>query len=415
MKLHRKTFIAGGAHTPYIGKFHPDFIWKGHPDFGKRENPSIEDYISRVTKAVFDVTGIEPGRIDKGYVANFTGECFVNQGHLGAALAGADPALKGKPMMRVEGACASGGLALTAGIDAIQAGYDVVLVVGVEVQNTVNAKIGADYLARAAHYKTQRSLDPFTFPCLFARRAKEMYTKEGVTEEDVAKLAVKAYDNANRNEYAHMHTVKMTLENAMRSPLFLENEEYHDYLRVSGCSQVSDGASALVLLSEKGAKDVGRRLEDMIQVRGYAHATGSLYELEDLLDLTTTRKAATQLYAETALTPSDVDVLEVHDCFAVTEILMYEALGFAERGKGVELVRNEETTHKGRLPTNAGGGLLAFGHPVGATGVKQAIEMWRMMTGRADNYELAHTPKLGLTANMGGDDRTAVVAAYQPA
>lgn len=413
MKLHRKTFVAGGAHTPYLGKFHPDFIWKGHPDFGRRENPTIEEYLKTVTAAAFQNTGVDPELIDKAYVANFTGECFVNQGHLGAALAGSHPALAQKPIMRVEGACASGGLALASGIDAIQAGYDAVLVVGAEIQNTVNAKVGADYLARAAHYATQRSIDPFTFPCLFARRSKALYREFGITDQDIATLAVKAYSNANRNPYAHMRTVKMTLEDALSSPLFLENPEYRDYLRVSGCSQVSDGASAVLLLSEEGARKAHRAKDQMVEVLGYGHATGSLYQLEDELELTNTRTAAERMYVDTGLTPQDVGVAEVHDCFAITEILMYEALGFAPRGRGVELVRDGSTRLEGRLPVNTGGGLLAFGHPVGATGVKQALEMWRQLLGQAGDYQVSSRPRVGVTANMGGDDRTAVVTAFR--
>lgn len=413
MKLHRKTYLAGGAHTQYIGKFHPNFIWKGHPDFGKKDNPTIEAYLKDITAAAFESTRVDPTLIDKAYVSNFTGECFVNQGHLGAALAGSHPALAQKPIMRVEGACASGGLALVNAIDAIQAGYDAVLVVGAEIQNSVNAKVGADYLARAAHYATQRSIDSFTFPALFAKRAKTLFAEFGITEEDIAHLAVKAYSNANKNPYAHMRTVKMSLQDAMSSPLFLENEEYKPFLRVSGCSQVSDGASAAILLSEEGARKAGLLRDNMVEVLGYGHATGSLYQLEDELELTNTRTAAERLYADTGLKPSDISVAEVHDCFAITEILMYEALGFATRGKGVGLVREGATNLDGKIPVNTGGGLLAFGHPVGATGVKQAIEMYRQLKGLAGDYQVKGNPSVGLAANMGGDDRTAVVTAYR--
>lgn len=413
MKLVRKVFVAGGAHTQFLGKFHPDFIWKNHPDFGKKENPTLEETIRQVTQDALAATGVDARLVDKGYIANFTGECFVNQGHLGAALAGSAPGLAQKPFMRVEGACASGGLALVAGIDAIQAGYDVVLVVGAEIQNSVNAKVGADYLARAAHYATQRSIDPFTFPCLFARRSKAMYESFGVTDEDVAQLAVKAYGNANLNSYAHMKKVKLSHADALSSPKFLENAEYKDYLRVSGCSQVSDGGSAVILLSEEGARKVQRARQDLVEILGYGHATGSLYELEDMLALTNTRAAADSLYADTGLTPQDVSVAEVHDCFAVTEILMYEALGFAGRGQGVNLVREGATTLTGRVPVNTGGGLLAFGHPVGATGVKQALELYKQLLGRAGDYQVGGTLNVGLAANMGGDDRTAVVTAYR--
>ena len=178
--------------------------------------------------------GAAAGGVTGGLIGNFTGELFSKQGHLGAVLAAVHPDLNLKPFARVEGACASGGLALLSGIDAVSAGYDVVLVAGAEVQTTVNASEGADYLARAAHYATQRSIDPFTFPCLFARRAKAYRQAYKVSEQDLARVVVKAYANGNKNPNAHMREVKMTLENAAtasdRNALFLENKENRDYM-----------------------------------------------------------------------------------------------------------------------------------------------------------------------------------------
>lgn len=409
MKLHRKTFVAGGVSTPFIGKFHPDFIWKGHADFGKRENPSLEGHITNVTQQLFTQLGIDGTHVDKAFIGNFAGELFSNQGHLGAALAGAHPTLNNKPITRTEGACASGGLGVVGGIDAIQAGYDVVLCVGAEVQNTVNAKVGADYLARASHYATQRSIDEFTFPALFARRAKFLRQEWGITEEDLADVVVKAYNNANKNPLAHMRTVKMDRNAAMSSPLFLENPELKDYLRVSHCSQVSDGGSALLLVSEEGMKKLGLRRDDATQVLGYGHATGSLYDQTDPTELSTTRAAAERAYAAAGVNPGQVGVCEVHDCFAITEVLMYEALGFADKSRGIHLVRNGDVHLDGRIPVNTGGGLMAFGHPVGATGVKQLLEVHKQLKGNAGGYQVKNGATVGLTANMGGDDRTAVV------
>ncbi len=257
----RKVYVAGGAHTTYIGKFHPDFIWKKHPDFGKKENPTLEQYLCDAAIEALASVAATAAAVDKAYVGNFVGELFSNQGHLGALLAAADPDLAGKPIARVEGACASGGLALASGFDAIRAGAEVVLVVGAEVQTTQNAKVGADYLARAAHYRRQRGVDAFTFPAVFARRAKALVEQTEATMEDFARAAVKAYRNANKNPLAHMHAVTIDLEHANtpspKNPAFLENEEVKDYLRVTDCSQVSDGASAIVLCSEEGLARIG--------------------------------------------------------------------------------------------------------------------------------------------------------------
>ncbi|HET6372906.1 MAG TPA: thiolase domain-containing protein [Candidatus Polarisedimenticolia bacterium] len=417
MKPARATFILGGDHTVFIGKHHPDFIWKGHPDFGKRSNPGIEEHLHRAALGALEKAGVPASAIEKGFVGNFTGEIFARQGHLGAILAAAHPDFSLKPFARLEGACASGGLALAAGVDAISAGYDVVLVAGVEVQTTLSARDGADALARAAHYPTERSLDPFTFPCMFARRTRAYCEKHRVPREEIAQVVLKAYGNASKNPYAHMRAFKMTPEYARTAsdanPQFLENPEYREWLKVSDCSQVSDGASAAVLVSEQGLARLSKKRADAVELLAYGHATSALNGPRDYTVLTTTAAAAMEAYRDAHVSASDLGVAEVHDCFSIAEIQMYEALGFAPPGRGLGLVTDGTVTRDGRLPVNTGGGLMAFGHPVGATGVKQAVEIFRQMRGLAGDYQVARHPKLGLAANMGGDDRTAVVTIYR--
>ncbi len=417
MKPTRKIYLAGGAHTPFLGKHHPDFIWKGHPDFGRRENPTLEQHLHRAALEALRVCGVAPAAVQKGFVGNFTGEIFAKQGHLNAMLAGAHPDLALKAFSRLEGACASGGLALLAGVDAVAAGCDVVLVVGAEVQTTLSARDGADALARAAHYATERSIDPFTFPAMFARRMRAWCDKHGRTPADVAPVVVKAYDNASKNPFAHMRAFKMTLDHARTAsdanPAFLENPEYKDWLKVSDCSQVSDGASAAVLMSEEGLKRTGRRADQAILLAAYGHATAPLGGERDHTALTTVAAAAKEAYRDAGCGPADVGLAEVHDCFSIAEIQMYEALGFCDPGEGITLVTDGTVAIQGRLPVNTGGGLMAFGHPVGATGVKQAVEIWRQMRGLAGDYQVARPPSIALAANMGGDDRTAVVTVYR--
>ncbi len=413
----RRTFIAGGAHTPFIGRGHPDFIWKRHPDFGKRDNPGLEELLRTVVADCIADTDVDPETIDRLYLGNFVGELFCNQGHLGAALAGSHPAFAGKPASRLEGACASGGLAMLAGIDAIRAGVDAVLVVGVEVQTTQSARIGADYLARASHYRRQRGIDDFTFPALFAQRTKAYRERFGVSEEDIGRVAVKAYANANCNPMAHMKAKTMTLEVAGApndaNPCFLGNEELSPYIKISDCSQVSDGASAILLVSDAGLKALGRCEADVVEIAGAGHAVASLYEDGDLTQLDTTRTAVAQAYASAGIGPDKVDVAEVHDCFTVTELMMIEALGLADLGQGAALTRDGATARDGSVPVNTGGGLVGFGHPVGATGVKQPLEIFRQMKGRCGDYQIDNTATWGITANMGGDDKTVVSLAIR--
>ncbi len=413
MSQPRRVFLVGGAHTPFIGKGHPDYIWKNHPEFGKRDNPGLEETLQAAVEACFARTGVDPERIDKGYIGNFVGELFSKQGHLGAALAGSHPALAGKPMTRTEGACASGSLALLCGVDAIRAGFDTILVAGVEIQTTESARVGADYLARASHYKRQRGIDEFTFPALFGRRTKIYREAFGVSEEDIGRIAVKAYANANKNPLAHMKARRMDLDTAAASseknPYFLVNAEFAAYMKISDCSQVSDGGSAAILVSAEGLRAMGKSEADAVEILGYGHSTASLYVDGDLTQLHTTAAAAQKAYASAGITAADIQLAEVHDCFTVTELLMYEALGLAAPGQGGALARDGATEIGGRVPVNTGGGLIGFGHPVGATGVKQVVEIFRQMKGECGAYQVAGAPRVGVAANMGGDDRTAVV------
>lgn len=415
MKLRRPVYVVGGASTPYIGKFHPDFIWKKHPDFGKRENPTLEGQLFAAINAALESTGVDASQIDKGYIGNFAGELFSNQGHLGAMAAGAAEGLRYKPLARVEAACASGGIAALASIDALQGMADVALVAGAEVQTTVSARQGADFLARASHYAKERELDDFTFPAMFARRFKAYKETHGVSHGDVAPVVVKAYDNASRNPLAHMRTVNwIDLAYASapnpKNPAFLSNEQYRDHLLISDCSQVSDGATAIILATEEGLARLGIDKSQCTEILSYGQSSSALAQVADYTRLDNAEAAINEAFGDSGLSIGDMQVAEVHDCFSIVEVLMYEALGLAAYGKGTEAAKNGDTRLDGRLPVNTGGGLMAFGHPVGATGVKQIFEIYRQMKGLCGDYQIASTPSHGISVNMGGDDRSTVVA-----
>eukprot|EP00397_Hematodinium_sp_SG-2012_P029771 GEMP01031480.1.p1 GENE.GEMP01031480.1~~GEMP01031480.1.p1 ORF type:complete len:429 (+),score=92.04 GEMP01031480.1:30-1289(+) len=409
----RRVFIMGGHTTPFIGKGHPDFIWKKHPLFGKQNNPNLQQHLKTAVQGALKDTHVNPAEVDVGYVGNFAGELFCQQGHLGASLAFCDPALKHKPSMRVEGACASGGLAATSAVNSIRAGADIALVAGTEVQTSASARDGGLFLARAADFERQASIDDFTFPCLFARRTMHYLCKYvDNSVDDLAKVVEKAYANGNLNPKAHMHKVKISREQAKvneKNPHFLSNDSFKEYIRLTDCSQVSDGASAIILASEEGVQKAGLKLSDCVEVLGAEYGAGDLFaDPEDFTVLDTTKTVVNRLYKNTNRSIKDVHVAEVHDCFSIAEILMYEAIGLAEAGKGTHVIREGITHRDGKLPVNSGGGLISFGHPVGATGVKQLHEVFRQMKNQAGDYQIKNTPSLGLTVNMGGDDKTVV-------
>lgn len=413
MKPQRETYIAAVSLTPFLGKGHPDFIWKGHPEFGQRENPNLEGFLAQALLGLF-AQGLDPNLVTRGYVGNFAGELFNQQGHLGAMVARSVPQLAGVGIGRTEAACASGGVALLAGAEAISAGHDVVLVAGAECQTTVRPREGAEYLARAAHFAEERAIDEFTFPAMFARRAKAYHEAHGMPLSELAHFTAKAMENARKNPLAHMVANQWSLEKAMEggdhNPHFLANPDLKDYLKVSDCSQVTDGGAALLLASEEGLRALGVDHSGAVKLRSYHLSTNALGGIVNPLRLDTAAQAMERTLADGAVAVSDLNVAEVHDCFTIAELLMMEALGLEKPGHGVEAVKSGKTRLDGSLPVNTGGGLVGFGHPVGATGIKQAAEIFRQMKGMCGAYQLASRPSLGLMANMGGDDRTCFVA-----
>jgi acetyl-CoA acyltransferase len=416
MKPQRETFIAAVSLTTFLGKGHPDFIWKGHPEFGQRENPDLEELLTQALRGLFE-QGLDPALVTRGYVGNFAGELFNQQGHLGAMVARAVPQLAGVGIGRTEAACASGGVALLAAAEAISAGHDVVLVAGAESQTTVRAREGAEYLARAAHFKLERSIDEFTFPALFARRAKAYHEAYGLPYSELAHFTMKAMENARKNPLAHMVANRWTMEQAMeageRNPHFLANPDYQAALKMSDCSQVTDGAAALILASSEGLRALGVDRSAAVRLRSYHLSTNALGQPVDLLKMETAAQAFERTLADGEVSLDDLGVAEVHDCFTIAELLMMEAMGLEKPGQGIEAVRSGKTRLDGSLPVNTGGGLVGFGHPVGATGVKQAAEIFRQMKGLCGDYQLAKIPSLGIMANMGGDDRTCLAALFE--
>jgi len=187
-----------------------------------------------------------------------------------------------------------------------------------------------------------------------------------------------------------MHAVNLDMAGALKSPSFLGNEELSPWLKLRDCSQVSDGGAGLILCSEEGLAKLGKSPSDCIEVTGCQIATGNLYEDADPLVMPTSAAAAIGAYAMSGTTPDQMDIAEVHDCFTVTELLMAEALGFAEAGKAKDLMRGGAFDIDGSIPINTGGGLVGFGHPVGATGIKQILEIHRQMKGQCGDYQVKH-------------------------
>lgn len=370
-------------------------------------------------RSCLEQTGVEAAAVDRIVVSNFLGECFARQGHLSAMAPGAHPDLGGKPSLRVEGACASGGLAVTTATDALAAGADVVLVVGAEIETNVRGRDGVEYMAYAAHVQKQRHLAFALFPYLFARRARAYKERFGASDADVARVVVKSWSNATLNPLALKQASPVTLDEVLTlsetNRIFLEDPELAPHARTYECTDFTDGASALILASPEGLQRLGVAPEACTEIVGVGVSVQDLAAQTDPTALHNVAAAAATAYASAGLRPEDVEVAEVHDCFAITELQAIEALGLCGPGEAGAMLRDGHTALGGRVPVNPGGGLLGFGHPIGATGVKQVVEIWRQATGRCGDYQLQRPPRIGATVNLGGDDRSAVVLLHQRA
>jgi len=322
--------------------------------------------------------------------------------------------------MHTEAACASGALSVLLGATWIMGGFhDAVLVVGAEQQKTMSSKDGSDVLGAAADFDVERpTYGDFMFPKLFGRIAQIYIDKYGASPDDLAAVAYKNYAHAALNPLAQMREANLTYDCA--SQVSEKNPSVAPPLRVSDCSQITDGAAAVVLVSGKYLDRIGRDKSKLPRLLGFGHTTDYLaLEKKDAPNFSTARKAAAKAFSMANLKPRDMHGAEVHDCFSITEIVAYEILGLAEPGKGAELaktgatalpqVRGEHVSGKidFEIPVNAGGGLIGDGHPVGATGVRQVVDAYQQLTNQANAHQIPGAKKF-LTFNMGGSLTTSV-------
>lgn len=380
----------------------------------RKEGKTIRDLIVGAGAAAIADAGIDAGAVQSAVVGNFAAGLFTRQLHLGAFVTEIDPALRGIPTMHTEAACASGGVAVLAAAHQIMGGLsDVVLVIGAEQQKTMPPTEGGDVLGAAADYHGERALHgDFMFPKLFARIAQAYAGRYGLTEAALAAVAVKNHAHARLNPLAQMRDSGLDLAHA--SAASEANPMIAPPLKVSDCSQITDGAAALVLCSQRfRARQRPRHAARLI---GCGHTTDYLsLEKKEVPDFPIAASAAAQAYRMAGVRPGDIHGAEVHDCFSISEIVQYELLGFAEPGKGVALLESGATSlPAGRCPVNAGGGLMGDGHPVGATGVRQVAEAFAQLTGRADARQIPGARRF-LTCNIGGTLTTTVVMIWEAA
>lgn len=336
---------------------------------------------------------LKPRQIQSLFVGNMLSGMLGGQEHLGAFFA-EELGLSHAAAFKIEGACASGGLAIHNAVNSILSGqYETVAVLGVEKMTDHRPEDVATALMGAG--SSEERAAGCTFPGLYAILARAHMQKFGTTQEDLAAVAVKNHYHASLNPHAQFHR-PITIEQVLKSHCVT------DPLKLLDCSPISDGASALVLTAK--AKGVS------IVASAVATDTLGLAQRESLIELRATKEAAQRAYKQAGIDANDIDVAEVHDCFTIAEILALEDLGFYTKGSAARAIQAGEVTlgKAKKLVVNSSGGLKGCGHPIGATGVKQVVELVDQLRGAAGKRQVKGA-RVGLAHNVGGTGATAVV------
>ncbi|MGB2885290.1 MAG: hypothetical protein WBC47_06870 [Dehalococcoidia bacterium] len=374
--------------------------------------------------------GMETKDIEALYVGNFSSDLFEGQGHIAPIMAdwiGLVP----KPATRIEDACAASGVALREGLIAIASGlYDVVLVGGTEKMTNLPTERVTDTLAAASDATYEASCG-FTFPSLYAAMATAYMAKYGASVEHFMKVGIKNHNNGALNPKAQFNKSIRDLMNSRIEKAKQKGDpvpEWNDELdflkdpranpvvawpmRLFDCSPITDGAACLLLVAEDLAKDFSNNPIYIVGTgQGSDHA---LHEREDLTSILAARTAAREAYEMAGVKPEDIQIAEVHDCFTIAEILATEDLGFFKPGEGYKAIENGLTARDGAKPINTSGGLKSKGHPVGASGAGQAVEIWHQMRGEAGPRQVPGKDiRLALTHNVGATGGTCAVHIYQ--
>jgi acetyl-CoA C-acetyltransferase len=378
-------------------------IGVGITKFGELWWSSFREIFIEAGIQALEDAGISGRDIEAMYIGNMSAGQFIRQEHV-ACLIADQAGLNPIPCTRVEAACASGGLALRQAIIDVASGmHNIVIAAGVEKMSDVLTEEAVGALASASDQEWEAFVGA-TFPALYALMARRHMYEFGTTEEQMAMVAVKNHDFANKNPVAQYRS-RITVEDVLKSPPVCTP------LKLLDCSPISDGAACVVLAPADEAK---KYTDTPILVAGSGHATDTLalHSRKSLTRLDATVEAARRAYEMAHISPSQVQVAEVHDCFTIAEIMAIEDLGFCKKGEGGKMTEEGQTNLGGRIVVNPSGGLKGKGHPVGATGIAQAVEIVLQLRGEAGKRQVEGA-EIGLTHNVGGTGGTAVVHVFR--
>ncbi len=407
--MKNKVYILGGAQTDF------ERNWT-------KEGKNMVAILREVISDGFDDADFSYDELQKlnaenrvaAFIGNFIAEQYIDQGHLGPFLTEVNEAFYGVPSARYEAACASSSVALDAAISKIMAEeYDVCVVVGWEIMKSVDSKVGGSILGRAAYYEKEGKGIDFPFPKLFGRLAEATIQKYNLDKERylnaLAKISITNYENAKRNPLSQTRKWFMSFEEASHRGTY-SNPYVGGELAVSDCSQVTDGAVIVVLCSEKYLKERGITGKPI--VKGYGHRTAPLLfekkireNRDSLYVLPWTRQTCIDAYRRSKMTIDDIDVFEAHDCFTSSEYMAISAFGITEPGKEYEAIESGTISFDGLKPVNPSGGLIGCGHPVGASGARMFLDLYKQVTNQAGHYQVKDANN-GMMLNIGGTATT---------
>jgi acetyl-CoA C-acetyltransferase len=371
----------------------------GHSKFGRRTDVSIGELAFESIKQAIVDAGVDRKDISNVVIGNMGG---WSQESLPAVVIDEYAGLSGAGTMRVEAACASGSAALKSACNSVLSGEgDLAMAVGVEKMTEVDTPTAVELIGRAGSYFWEFENYGMTFPAYYALHAVAHMERFGTTEEDLARVAVKAHHYGAMNPLAQFQR-EITLEKALGSQVVAWPLKLYD------ACPLTDGSAAVVLASE----EVARRLTDTpVWIKGIGSSSDSanLSRRGSYVGLEAAVRAAKSAYSIAKVGPEDIDVATAHDCFTIAELMAYEDLGFCRKGEGAKMIREGQTEIGGKIPVNLDGGLKAKGHPVGATGVSMIVEITKQLRGEAGKHQAPIRNGIGLVHNIGGTGHYAYV------
>ena len=396
----------------YIAAYHQS-------KFGKLLDLTVPQIVEQSIRGACGEIGVLPEALDVGSIGAACNFSLNEQGLL-AGLMAMVPGLEGKPLEAVENACASGGQAVLSVIQKLQLGLgDTGIAMGYEKMRDAEGKMDGKLIGKVLGYFShpdERAGKQFVFPHIFAEVMSCYMKVHGVTEEDLAEIAVQEYANANQNPYAQMQKAQVSLEQVMKIEGINRYVVEGLPLKTYDCSQITDGHAALILATEEGLAKLGVKRAECVRIAGFGQATDPLKkEGRDVLRAAGARRAMSAAYAMAGAGPADVDVAEIHDCFSVMGAIGTEVIGKAEQGQGARYWREGKARPDGECGINTSGGLIAKGHPIGATGVAMiGWAAWQLL-GKVPPALQVKSPRLAATFNIGGPICASVCTVLTPA